>query len=573
MARPVSFFKVAVGLLVLFTGIDVFAAINVRVAGGHVPGQLVVKLRDDMVKSDVFRTQGLMISKIRRALGNASVLDVKPFSTDKTLHLVKIADDRRMRDVIRSLKEESYVLFAEPNFIYRAFDDGIPNDPDFSKLWGLRNTGQTDSEAQVGKAGADINVLPLWQKGIRGSKKVLVAVIDTGIDWDHPDLKANLYTNTKEADANSSNGKDDDGNGFIDDVHGWDFYSGSNKSRDDHNHGTHVSGTIGAVGNDGVGIVGVNWEASLIPVKFLSADGGGTLQGAVESINYARLMKANIMSNSWGGGGFSDIMKQAIEATRDAGIVFVAAAGNESNNNDRSPVYPATYDVENIVSVAATDNQDKIASFSNFGSKTVHVAAPGVRIYSSIRDGKYDFFSGTSMATPHVSGVIALMLAENQDLTYKDVKERLTRTSRPVRGLKNRVMSKGIVNAYNAVHDIMPPSDDPDESLWKDVARTIESQHPYLQNQNLTFTVEHPGAKYLRIHIAKLNVEQGYDMLTIETPDGEIIDEFTGSADDQMSGYVKGDKLIVRLKTDSSVEEWGFLIDKMQVITSVSVGR
>lgn len=520
-----------------------------------VPGEIIVRLKDSGPG-----TQSTVFSSLGQAFGENSVLSVKPFQTDKKMFVVRMAKDGIVSAAITKLKSESKVEIAEPNYVMRAFD--LPNDTDFAKLWGIKNTGQADSSGQTGTPNSDVNVVPLWEQGFKGSRNVLVAVIDTGIDFTHPDLKDNMFVNAGEV---AGNGKDDDGNGFVDDVNGWNFAANSNASKDDHGHGSHCAGTIGGVGNNGMGVVGVNWEVSLLPVKFLDASGGGSLQGAIESINYARLMKANIMSNSWGGGGYSEALKKAIEDARDAGIIFVAAAGNESNNNDSSPTYPAAYDVANVIAVAATDNRDTIAGFSNFGTRTVHVAAPGVKVYSTVKDGGYDTYSGTSMACPHVAGVSALLLAANPTWTVAEIKDRLIKTSDKVPALRKKVMAKGRVNAYNAMHGIVPPSDEPEESAWLDFAATAESTHPYKDKMNETFVINVPGAKMVRVVFEKVDVEARYDHVTVEGASG-VADDISGSVTNYVSEYLSGDSVTIRLKSDGSVTGWGFKVAKVQFI-------
>lgn len=525
----------------------------------HVPGEMVVKLRD----SGQNTIQSAVISTLQSKLGSGAILSISPFQTDRTFQVVKIANDAEMGKAIEALKGNSAVEIAEPNYIYQAFDAGLPNDTDFGKLWGMKNTGQADKSGQVGTPGSDINVVPLWQKGFVGSKNIVVAIIDTGVDWNHPDLMPNLYTNSAEIDGD---GKDNDGNGFVDDIRGWNFASNNKNSTDDNGHGSHCAGTIGGAGNNGMGVAGVNWDVTIMPIKFLSADGSGSLKGAVESINYATKMKVNVMSNSWGGGGYSESMKVAIEKARDAGILFVAAAGNESNDNDAAPTYPATYQVENVLSVAATDNKDQIASFSNYGKGKVHVAAPGVRIYSSVKGGGYDTFSGTSMACPHVAGISALMLSIHPEWTFTELKDRLIRTSDPVSGLKRKVLAKGRVNAFNAVNGIVPPSSEPDPSLWRDLPMVVESTHPYKENANLTFEVKAPaGAKMIRVHFEKVETENRYDFVSIEGQNGKV-EDITGNVTDYTTEYAAGDSLTIRLKSDSSVNGYGFKVDKIQYI-------
>jgi subtilisin family serine protease len=534
--------------------------IRAAVSAERAKGELVVKVIGGANEPRKARNQ--ILSALNQAIGQNAIRSISTFLSDAELYKVVLTRDADMMKALEALNSEEMIKYAEPNFVYHALDVA-PNDTDFTKLWGLSNTGQKDESGQAGSPGSDIHVLPLWSQGVIGSRKVTVAVIDTGVDWNHPDLVKNLYTNTKEI---PGNGIDDDNNGFIDDVHGWSFSSKSNNSADDHDHGTHCAGTIGAEGNNSLGVVGVNWEVSILPVKFLDATGGGTLADAIEAINYARKMKVQVMSNSWGGGSFSQALKDAIDETKKEGILFVAAAGNDSNNNDSHPSYPATYDSDNIISVAATDNLDQIAGFSNFGAKSVHVAAPGVKIFSTIRDGKYGAKSGTSMATPHVAGIAALLWAALPDLTYADIKSRLIKTSVPVSGLKKKVAAKGRVDAYNAFHNIVPPSTDPDESLWKTVEKAFESEHPYKNGVDLKFEVKHPGAKYLRVIFDKIETENSYDTLAIENSSGAAVDTISGTFENYTTEYVLGDTLTIHFKTDSSVTKWGFGVSKIQFI-------
>ncbi|MCC7440499.1 MAG: S8 family serine peptidase [Bdellovibrionales bacterium] len=539
----------------------VYAGKKARQAVEHVPGEIVVKLKEAVsarAAHDVF-------ASILGTTGRGAALQaVEPFRTDKQLFTVRVAEDGALGRAISSLKADSRVEIAEPNFIYRTFEAGIPNDTDFDKNWSLLNNGQADAAGQTGTPGSDIDVVPLWAAGHTGSREVVVGVIDTGVEWTHSDLVDNLWTNPGEI---AGNAKDDDNNGFVDDVHGWNFVANNANSSDDHSHGTHCSGTIGGTGNNGKGIAGVNWQVSIVPIKFLSASGSGSLDDAVESINYATSIGVNIMSNSWGGGGFSETMKQAIEKSRDAGILFVAAAGNSSSDNDSNPAYPASYQVENVVSVAATDNRDRIASFSNYGKSSVHVAAPGVKVYSSVKGDTYASYSGTSMACPHVAGIAALLMASNQTWSFSDVKSRLITTSDPVRGLRRMVASRGRVNAYNAFHGIVPPSNEPDESLWARFEAAGETPHPYENSKSYTYTVTKQGARYIRVNLEKVDVESGYDKVQIETPAGEVIETITGRVENYTTDYAEGDTLVIRLVTDSSVNGWGMKIGFAQSIT------
>ena len=355
---------------------------------------------------------------------------------------------------IAGLNTERGVLqYAEPDEVVYALL--TPNDPSFADLWGMDNTGQTG-----GTPDADVDAPEAWDRSTGGTN-VVVGVIDSGIDYTHPDLAANIWTNPGEI---PGNGMDDDGNGYVDDVRGWNFYGDNNNPRDDHFHGTHVAGAIGALGNNAVGVVGVAWQVRLLPLKFLSDTGSGYSSDAVEAITYATQMRVRLTSNSWGGGGYSQALKDAIDAAANAGILFVASAGNDSSDNDVSPAYPASYTSSNVIAVAATDHNDELALFSNYGAHSVHLAAPGVGILSAFptnmtpemaRYGltpNYGRLSGTSMATPYVAGVAALVAAQNPGLTLTEWRNRILLRSDKLARFAGVIQTAGRLNAFNAVN-------------------------------------------------------------------------------------------------------------------------
>lgn len=300
-----------------------------------------------------------------------------------------------------------------------------------------------------------------------GSHKVTVAVIDTGIDYTHPDIAANYWTNPGESgfdkDGNDkrSNGIDDDGNGYVDDFRGWDFVNDDNDPMDDHSHGTHCAGSIGAIGNNGKGISGINWSVSLVGLKFLSRSGQGTLAGAIEAIEYSVLMGFDISNNSWGGeadsstGSKNDPLRAAVKATTESGQLFIAAAGNNGRNTDEEKIYPASYDLENIISVAAGDKGDNLANFSNFGVETVDLMAPGTSIFStsikSFWGEPYKTLSGTSMAAPMVAGAAALVKAHVEDITALDIKDSILGSVDEIDGIVSKVRSGGRLNVARAL--------------------------------------------------------------------------------------------------------------------------
>jgi subtilisin family serine protease len=356
---------------------------------------------------------------------------------------VKLPKGKTVGQAIAEAKKKG--LRVEPNFKVRA--TAIPNDTLFSYMWALRNTGQTG-----GTANADIDAVSAWNI-TTGSDDVIIAIIDTGIDYTHPDLASNIWTNPGEI---AGNGIDDDHNGYIDDVHGYDFctyggYTRNSDPMDEHSHGTHVAGTIGAVSNNNTGVTGINWHCKLMACRFLNEDGYGSTADAIDAINYAVANGAKVLNNSWGGSGYSASLAAAITNAKDNGVLFVAAAGNESTDNDSAPQYPACYQIENVIAVAATDDDDALAYFSNYGQNTVHLGAPGVSILSTVLNNEYSWYSGTSMATPHVSGAAALLLAQNPAITLNELKARLISTGDQVSSLAGKTISGRRLNAYNAL--------------------------------------------------------------------------------------------------------------------------
>lgn len=353
-----------------------------------------------------------------------------------------------------------------------------------------------------------------------------------------PISKRNLWTNAAE--LNGKAGVDDDGNGVIDDIHGFNSITGLGDALDDQGHSWHLSGTIGAKGNDGAGIVGVNWDVSIMAVKFLDANGSGTLENAIKSIDYATRMGAKVLSNSWGGGGFSQTLFDSIKRSEAAGAIFIAAAGNDSNNNDASPSYPASYVIDNIVSVAAVDNTGKIASFSNYGKNSVHIGAPGVNIYSST-GGKYDSWSGTSMATPHVSGVAALLWSNEPSLTAAQIKQQLLVTARPVSGLRGKTRTGSMVDAYAALTNTAPPPDLNDPSNWPTTSLNYASASPYLKNTNETYNIQMAsGTKEFALYFEKFDTEGSYDTVQIYDGKGVLVQTLSGQNDESLSAPISG---------------------------------
>jgi beta propeller repeat protein len=406
----------------------------------YAQGEVIIKLNAGVSSSEA--------NTLREKLG-AEVIE-----TTKTLGIQRWSiSGTSVRQVIESFGNDPRIEYIQPNFIVRTTAT-IPSDPRFKELWGLNNTGQTG-----GKVDADIDAPEAWDT--QTGSDVVVGVIDTGVDYTHPDLNDNMWKNPGEV---AGDGIDNDGNGFVDDVYGYDFVYEDSDPMDVFGHGTHVSGTIAAEANNNQGIVGVNWNAKIMALKFLSDDGWGYTFDAIQAVEYATLMKKNhgvninLTNNSWGGGGYDQGLYDAIAAAGQAGQLFIAAAGNGyGNDNDTNPFYPATYNLDNVISVAATNHNDQLAYFSNIGATTVDLAAPGENVLSTVPGG-YAVYSGTSMATPHVAGVASLFWSEDPSLSTQEVQELLLKVD-PLAALAGKVVANGRLNAFNALSELGPPNE------------------------------------------------------------------------------------------------------------------
>ena len=345
------------------------------------------------------------------------------------------------------------VEYAEPNFEITVDAKGeplvpvFPSDPQFSDQWALKNSGQ-----RGGKEGADISASLAWAK-TTGSDKVVVAVLDSGVDYTHEDLAGNMWTRPDNMAPYHDNEL-----GTIDDENGFNAIDNASDPMDENGHGTHCAGIIGAEGENDLGIAGVNWKVQIMPLKFMNAGGFGTTKDAIEAINYVIDRKkagvnVRIISASWGSTQKSRALEEMIRKAYENDILFVAAAGNASTNNDRSPHYPSSYNVPNVISVAALDRHDQLASFSNYGPKSVAVAAPGVEILSTWLGNQYEEKSGTSMATPVVSGVAALILSEHPRMSVDELRKKILDSTDPIVALKGKIVTGGRINAAKAVAD------------------------------------------------------------------------------------------------------------------------
>jgi subtilisin family serine protease len=432
------FALLALVLLVLIAS-DVGTSIGAQRQGAqgpaYVPGQILLKFKADAPAHQKMSAKAEFGAQVRH------VFKSKAESWN-------LGSGVTVEQAIQRLRANPNVEYAEPN--YYVHMDIVPNDPRFPEMWGLRNTGQTG-----GVAGADIDAVLAWNVST-GSPNVVVGDIDTGCDYNHPDLAANIWTNPGEI---PGNGIDDDGNGYVDDVHGYDFANNDGDPFDDNGHGTHTAGTIAAVGDNGIGVVGVGWSTKVMCIKFLDSGGSGTYEAATLAVDYSTNMGVALTSNSWGGSGFSQTLYDAVSRANVAGIPFVAAAGNNGTDNDVTPYYPTNFDQVNVISVAATDSSDLKASFSDWGATTVDLAAPGVDVLSTLPGNSYGLLSGTSMATPHVSGVLALMKAVAPNVPLAQLKAKLLSSVDPNAAMNGKCVSNGRLNAFFtiAAPDTVPP--------------------------------------------------------------------------------------------------------------------
>ncbi len=392
----------------------------------YVPNQLLVRFKE-----------GISVAEQEAVFAKIGAVSHKLISKSTGTVLIVLPEKASVTSVQQEISRLPEVQSAEPDYIYHT--QTIPNDAQFTQLWGMHNTGQSGGVADI-----DINGPEGWDSYTGNRSSVVVAVIDTGIDYTHPDLTNNMWRNPGEV---AGNGVDDDHNGYVDDVYGIDVVNNDTNPMDDHYHGTHCAGTIAGEGNNGIGVAGVAWQAKVMACKFLDSGGSGSTSGAITCLDYLRDLKVNhnidlvLSSNSWGGGGYSATLEAAIAANRDAGILFVAAAGNNSSNNDSTPNYPSNYNVANIVAVAAIDRAGALASFSNYGATTVDVGAPGVDVYSTKPGNTYGLLSGTSMATPHISGMLALYKMDQPNLTWQELIQKLYANGRSLASLSGRTVT------------------------------------------------------------------------------------------------------------------------------------
>ncbi len=453
-SSQVTFAKGGVNVAALLSDTTEAAATIESSLPKHVSGEVIVKLKPEFAfAAESAGADGFSQDYGAQVTHKFDIPENMFKSFNGEMLLVKLPEGMSTAQGMAAMAQDPRVEYAASNDLVQAGPveagdaSGVEAKPDNlnKELWGLHNEGQTG-----GTDDADIDAPEAWDVQVgknQAQNGPLIAIIDTGINYNHEALKGNIWTNPGET---AGDGIDNDNNGVIDDVHGYNAAAKTGDPLDDQDHGSHCAGTIGANGDNPKGLHGVMSNANLMGVKFLTATGGGTLAGAIDSVLYATKMGARITSNSWGGGGFNQALYDAFKASP---AMHIIAAGNERNNNDARPAYPATFDLPNVISVAATDHKDNLASFSNYGAKTVDLSAPGVNVLSSTSgsSSEYKSFSGTSMATPHVSGVAGLIVSEFPEISNEELKARLLETVDKKPQLDGKVLTGGRVNAHAAL--------------------------------------------------------------------------------------------------------------------------
>ncbi|MFN8589019.1 MAG: S8 family serine peptidase [Candidatus Eisenbacteria bacterium] len=405
-------------------------------AASYVPGEVIVKYRPGVARAHRALVRGVLPAVER--------VDGLPLIGGECVRFSGMT----VEQAVAALAADPAVEYAQPNHVFTA--DRTPNDPSFASLWAMRNTGQGGAYA-----GDDIDATLAWDL-CTGDPDLKIGVVDSGVDYTHPDLAANIWTNPGEI---PDNFEDDDGNGYVDDVHGYDFVNGDGDPMDDYQHGTHVAGTIGAVGDNGIGVTGVCWNCRIVAIKFINATGSGTESAAIAALNYALVVGVRLTNNSWGGMSGGQAQLDAINACGAAGQLFVNSAGNTRWNIDAVPTYPQCYASPYLVTVASTDGRDLMSTFSCWGPTQVDLGAPGSLIYSCIPGGLYKNLDGTSMAAPHVTGVAALAWTLFPHASPEAIRALLLATVDTIPALTGKVWSNGRLNAWRALSrgDRTPP--------------------------------------------------------------------------------------------------------------------
>ncbi|MCB0405680.1 MAG: S8 family serine peptidase [Bdellovibrionales bacterium] len=448
------------------------------------------------------------------------------------------------------LQQLPRAIRVQPNYRYAPQSA----DPMLHASWALANLGQPDGDGQLGVPGKDIG--GSWDGG---GQRPVVAVLDSGVDRNHPEFDGQLWENVADA---PGNGLDDDGNGYIDDRFGWNFVDNTPNIDDDNNHGTLVTGILAARANNGEGSRGVLGSASVLIAKCTDKYGIGTTATAIEAIEYAVAQGARVLNASWGTHAFDPALYETVRWAGEQGALLVAAAGNQGWDHDFSETrtYPAAFDLDNVVAVAAYDNRDALWEKSDYGAHSVHLGAPGVSIFGPIRGG-YGYGTGTSFAAPHVAGVLGALLAlGGMGKNVLDLKDRLLLSTEVIRYYeKNRLLSAGRLHLGNALAGRTPERPD-GPSDWKTLTTLLETPHPYPALYKKSYHLTRFGAERLRVHFAQLTTEREFDRVALRDGAGEVVTVYTGSYTG-WSADVLGGEMWLDFEADAVTEDFGFVVD------------
>ena len=437
--------------------------------------EILVKFKDEKKSNDIKEAvkKKLKLNKMNLKK-EIKFSNNKGTEKDKTVELLELGNEVDINQVVDEFKRNTDVEYVQPN--YKLYTNTVPSDIKFNEQWALYNIGQAIN-SQIGVQGIDINIVKAWDITL-GSQDVIVGILDTGIDINHEDLRDNIYVNLNEI---PNNGIDDDNNGYVDDISGWDFFNQDNLVYDSYdldNHGTHVAGIVAAKSNE-LGISGVAPNVKVLPLKFINGEYGYT-SDAIEAIEYAKTIGIKIINCSWGSPNYNYALKETID---NSDILFICAAGNYGQDVNLNPIYPACFNSENIISVGAINNKGELAYFSNYG-EGIDIAAPGVDILSTVPENEYKMMSGTSMAAPHVTGVAALMLSIDSDGQVNDLKNKIIENVTPIETLIDQVNTSGIINGYNSLVNNRAYILDGDET--QDSIITIEDDETNNQSESST---------------------------------------------------------------------------------------
>ena len=522
----------------------------------QVDGEFIVKLRDN-----------------RRVFSSASFIQIKKFTLGQDSYaLVRTNTVTDETEALNALLQLSGVEAAEVNQLVTAAlpapSVNLIENNYFNVQWGLANLGVNEPDLrgqpnqEPGWIGADINAVAAWQVS-RGSQQVKIAVLDTGVDYTHSELSSNIWTNTQEI---AANGIDDDQNGFIDDVHGWNAVENNGDPMDQLGQGTHIAGIIGALHNE-TGVSGVMGEVSLVPVKIISNQGTLTIADALVGLDYAIRQNVDVIQFSGRFTQPSTALNSLIQLAAAKKIAVTMGAGDSGLNTDEASGYPSALGNRNLYIFTAMSHQDTLADFANFGRSSVFMAAPGQNIISTAPRNNFAVRSGSTMAAAHAAGTIGLYIAQSGRQTPFQLYSRLFATSVPGSSYELSVGSSSKLDAYNLLADIRPAHPVPPENngVYYRLPSIIESAHPYANYSQIQHEIHIPGALGIRVIIKSMDIELRYDWLRLHDSNNVMVQSLEGVANNFVSNEVLGDRVKISFYSDSSQTKWGYRIEAVYV--------